>query len=111
MMAYEHEKSGTTICLDIVRHLLALGTAGGVVFFIWRWNWIVALLTAFPIYIVILNLVGFLTLRLYDLTPENRLGRKMMEALKGGDFEKGRALTREFEKRFNVNVPKDVRKE
>ncbi len=110
-MAYESEKSGTTIVLDIVRHLIVLGVTGGVVFFIWRWNWIVGLLAAIPLYIVILNLVGFLTLPLYGVTPETRLGVKMMKAFEAGDFEKGKALTREFEKRFNVNVPKDEHKE
>ena len=110
-MAYEREKSGTTILLDIVRHLLVLGATGGLVFFIWRWNWIAGLLAAIPIYIVILNLVGLLTLPLYGLTPESRLGLKAMKALEAGDFEKGTALTHEFEKRFNVNVPKDVHKE
>lgn len=108
-MAYEHEKSGTTICLDIVRNLLALGAAGGVVFLIWKWNWIVALVAAIPLYIVMVNLAGFLTLPLYGLTPENRLGRRMMEAIKDGDFEKSKVLGDEFEKRFNVNVPKEVR--
>lgn len=107
-MAYEHEKSGTAICLDIARNLMALGTAGGVVVFLWGWNWIIALFAVIPAYIIALNLVGFLTLPLYGLTPENRLGRRMMKALEAGDFEKGAVLTDEFEKRFNVNVQRDI---
>jgi hypothetical protein len=110
-MAYERAKSGTTILLDITRHLLTLAVTAGGVFLLWRWNWVAGLLAAFPIYVVVLNTVGFLTLPLYSLTPECRLGGKMMKAFESGDFGKGVALTGEFEKRFNVNVPKDVRRE
>jgi hypothetical protein len=54
-----------------------------------------------------LNLFGFLTLPLYVFTPENRLKAKAFKAFESGDFEKGKALTDDFTKRFNVNVPQE----
>ena len=106
-MAWEHEKSGTTIFLDILRNVLIVAATGFVVFLIWKWNWIVALIAAIPVYVVLLNLFGFLTLPLYALTPENRLMGKAYKAFKKNDFEKGGALTKEFEEKFNVNVPEE----
>ena len=106
-MAWEHEKSAVTISLDILRYLLILAGTGSAVFLIWRWNWIIALITCIPVYIVMLNLFGFLTLPLYAFTPENRLKAKAFKAFENGDLEKGKALTDEFTKKFNVNVPEE----
>jgi hypothetical protein len=106
-MAYEHEKSGVTILLDIIRHLLILAATGYLVFLTWRWNWIVGLIAVIPIYVVMLNLVGFATLPLYMLTPENKLKAKAFKAFQNGDFEKGKELTDEFTDKFNVNVPEE----
>lgn len=108
-MVWEHEKSWTTIFLDILRNLLVLIATGYVVFLIWKWNWIVALVTVIPIYIIMLNLFGFLTLPLYIFIPENRMKYKASKAFEDGDFEKGKTLTDEFTKRFNVNVPGESR--
>ena len=110
-MAWEHEKSGATIFLDILRNLLILIATGYVIFLIWRWNWIVALIAAIPVFIAMLNFFGFLTLPLYALTPENRLKAKAFKALEDGDFEKGKALSDEFIEKFNVNVPDETRDE
>jgi len=106
-MAWEHEKSGVTISLDIFRHLLIIAGTGYAVFLIWKWNWIIALISAIPVYIVMLNLFGFITLPLYAFTPENRLKAKTLKAFEKGDFEKGKALTDEFAEKFNVNVPEE----
>ncbi len=106
-MAYEHEKSGTTIFLDIFRNLLILAATSYVVFLIWKWNWIVALIAAIPVYVIMLNLVGFLTLPLYLFTPENRLTAKAFKALRKGDSKQSEALTKEFIEKFNVNVPEE----
>lgn len=110
-MAWEHEKSGTTKFLDISRNLLILGATGYTVFLIWKWFWIVALIAAIPVYIIMLNLFGFLTLPLYAITPENILKAKAFKALENGDMEKSKALTDEFIKKFNVNVPDETRDE
>jgi hypothetical protein len=105
VMADEHEKSGVTITLDILRHLLIIGSTAYIISMIWNWNWIVALIAAVPLYIVMLNLIGFLTLPLYAFTPEKRLLRKGHKAIKAGDFETLRSVNREFEDEYNVNVP------
>ena len=104
-MAWEHQKSGATIILDIVRNLLILAATGYVTVLIWRYNWIIALLGLLPVYFVFLNVFGFLTLPLYHLTPENRLKGKMHQAMTSGDLKKGKELTDEFVERFKVNVP------
>lgn len=106
-MAWEHEKSRTTLALDILRHLLVLAATCYAVFLIWQWNWVVALIAAIPVYFLTLNLAGFLTLPFYYFTPENKLKAKAYRALMDGDYEQGEALTDEFIDKFNVNVPKD----
>lgn len=106
-MAWEHQKSGTTIFLDILRNLLILAAACYLVVLIWKWNWIVALIAAIPVYVIMLNLVGFLTLPLYSFTPENRLKAKGFKALHRGDLKQMEAVTKEFIEKFNVNVPEE----
>ncbi len=106
-MAYEHEKSGVTILFDIIRYLLILGGTIYVIFLIWRWNWIVALIAILPVYLIMLNIFGFLTLPLYAFTPENKLKAKAFNAFQNGDVEKGKELTDKFADKFNVNIPDD----
>lgn len=83
-------------------------TVWNVVFFIWKYSWIIALIVAIPTYIIMLNLFGFLTLPLYLLTPENKMKAKAFKAFQKGDFETGKALTDKFSKKFNVNVPEET---
>ncbi len=104
-MAWEHQKSGTTICLDLVRHFLILSGTCYLLFLIWKRSSVLALIAALPAYVILLNLVGFLTLPLYLMTPENRLKAKAFKAFRRGDFERSKALTDKFIKEFNVNVP------
>ena len=75
-MAYEHHKSGVTILFDVIRNALVLIATGFLVFLIGKWHWIAAVLAAIPVYVVMLNLFGFLTLPLYMLTPEKKLMAK-----------------------------------
>lgn len=104
-MTWDHQKSGVTITLDIVRNLLILAATGYVTVLVWRYNWIIALLGLLPVYFVFLNVFGFLTLPLYRFTPENRLKAKMHQAMASRDLEKGKELTDQFIKRFKVDVP------
>jgi hypothetical protein len=67
--------------LDAVRHILILGAWGYATLLLWQWHWIAALLACVPVYVVMLNLFGFLTLPLYMLTPEVRQAREMQRAL------------------------------
>lgn len=107
-MAWEHQKSGVTIILDVLRNLLILAATGYATFLAWRYNWIVALVGFLPLYVIFLNVFGFLTLPLYRLTPENRLKAKMHQAMASGDLEKGKELTDQFIRRFKVDVPADT---
>ena len=104
-MSYEHEKSGATIILDILRHLIILAATCYAVCLIWKWNWIVALVLAVPVYVIMLNLIGFLTLPIYRFTPENRLKVKAYKAFQNGNFKQGNAFTDEFTKKFKVKLP------
>lgn len=104
---YSHEKSPVTIILDVVRHLIVVATSLYCITVVWEWNWIIALLSAIPIYFVVLNVIGIVTFPLYLFTPEKRMLSKAGKAFYHGDFDKGRALTDEFKTRFNVNDPSD----
>lgn len=109
-MAWEHQKSGVTICLDVIRNVAILVGTGWVTVLIWRYNWILGLVAVIPVYLILLNVIGLLTLPLYRFTPENRLKARMHQAMMSGDFEKGKQLTDQFTKQFSVNVPPDYEK-
>jgi hypothetical protein len=75
------DKIVTTICFDVVRHALILSATFYVLLLAWRFHWIVALIAALPVYVVMLNVIGLLTLPLYALTPEARMARKELRAI------------------------------
>lgn len=62
-MAWEHQKSGTTIFFDIVRHILILSGTCYILFLIWKHSWVFGLLAVVPVYLIMLNLFVFLTKR------------------------------------------------
>lgn len=101
-MNNELPKSGMTIFLDSLRHLLILSATGYLVFLIWKWNLIVAIIAAFPIYIIMLNFFGFLTLPLYALTPENKQKANAFKSILDGDSKTGGALSNESETAKNA---------
>ena len=80
-MARECKKSRTEVFRDILVNLLILVVTGYVVFLIWKWNWIIAVITAVPIYFVMFWLVCALLVLLWSLTPKNRLKVKTFRAL------------------------------
>jgi hypothetical protein len=69
-------KSTYTKSLDIIRHLLIIGLSIYFIYLIWGWSWIWALILAIPIYVIVMNIVGFATLPFYAKTPENRKLKK-----------------------------------
>lgn len=107
-MAWEHEKSGGTILLDVFRNVLVLAGTGYVIFLLWRYNWILALVGIVPVYLILLNVFGFLTLPLYGLTRESRLLRKTEKALLNGKINEAETLTSQFVEEFRVNIPADT---
>ena len=70
-----------TRLLDVARHALILVGTWYALRWLWQVSWILALVAAIPVYIVMLNLCGFLTLPLYALTPETRAKRQALKEL------------------------------
>jgi hypothetical protein len=62
--------------LDFVRKALTLWSTVYVVAWVGHWHWIGAVVAALPVFFVMLNLWGFLTLPLYIFSPEVRQARQ-----------------------------------
>jgi hypothetical protein len=80
-MASEHKKSALTAILDLTRNVLIVAATGYATFVLWRWHWVAAVLGCVPVYVVMLNLFGFVTLPLYWFTPEVRRSRDQEKAI------------------------------
>lgn len=63
------------------------------------------MIAALPVYVIMLNLFGFLTLPLYAFTPEAKLSREVARAYQNKDFEHAGDLADEFVEKYAVNVP------
>jgi hypothetical protein len=74
-----------TRVLDLIRYGLILVATAYATFLIWRWHWLAALVACFPVYLIMLNLFGFLTLPLYALTPESRRIRRQFKGFEKSD--------------------------
>ena len=90
--------------LDICRNLLILVATGYTVSLIWNWSWIFALLAVIPVYIIMLNIIGFLTIPLYAITPENRRMAKVWKDFQSGDVDSLRRWS-ESRRRENGSSP------
>ena len=106
-MAWEHEKSATTVLWDTIRWLLICFGTGVVLYYIGKYSLALAVIAAIPVFVVMLNLIGFLTLPLYFLTPETKAVQNIARSLKKGDMESFGEQVRAFERDFNVKVPDD----
>jgi hypothetical protein len=74
-------KSITWYLLDFLRHILTFAGTAVVAWYLWKINWIIGAISIFPVFILLLNIIGFLTLRIYDITPESRAARKAFKDL------------------------------
>lgn len=80
--------------LDVIRHLIIVVATVVALYFMWKIHWLLATVAALPVYILLLNLVGFLTLPLYglaayawySLTPDGRIASEMLERIKKGEI-------------------------
>jgi hypothetical protein len=106
-MAWEHEKSATTVLCDTIRWLLICFGTGVVLYYIGKYSLALAVIAAIPVFVVMLNLIGFLTLPLYFLTPERKAVQNIARSLKKGDMESFGEQVRAFERDFNVKTPDD----
>ena len=70
-------KSSIVKLLDIFRNLLIILLTIYLLQLLWTWSWIVTIIVAIPVYVIVLNIIGFVTLPLYYLSPE----RKSLEDL------------------------------
>jgi ABC-type multidrug transport system fused ATPase/permease subunit len=95
-------KSKTTILWDTIRYLLTYFSTGVVLYYIGKYNLVLAVFAAIPVFIIMINLFGFLTLPLYFFTPESKAARKMLQSLEKCDMESFREQVGDFERDFNV---------
>ncbi len=100
-MALEPKKSGTTVLWDTVRYVLIFSCTGVLLYYIGRYSIIFAIVAAVPIFIIMLNLIGFLTLPLYFFTPEGKASRDIFRSLDKGDMASFREQVKTFEKDFS----------
>lgn len=97
---FSHTKSGFTRLLDFIRNIFIVLLTIYFVYLLWHWNWIVAIISAIPIYIITINLVGFITIPIYSFSPENRLLKKGFKAAHKHNFEEFHQINEEFEDKF-----------
>ena len=67
--------------LDVARTVLTVAATAYITLRIWQWHWLAAVVAGHPVYVVMVNLFGFLTLPLYALTPEIRRAREQEKEL------------------------------
>ncbi|MGB2863485.1 MAG: hypothetical protein WBC05_09195 [Sedimentisphaerales bacterium] len=72
--------------LDFFRHLLVFGGTAFAVQFLWKTDWRLGAIAVIPIFVLLLNLFGFITIHLYNYTPEVRAGRKKYSDEDEGDL-------------------------
>ena len=91
-------KSEVTLFWDFTRHLLIMTGTVIVTYFLWtRVHWLLAAILFIPVYVVMLNLFGFLTLPLYFLTPECKVFSSAEKALLKGDTSTALQIIEEYE--------------
>ncbi|MFH1370858.1 MAG: hypothetical protein ABII09_06190 [Planctomycetota bacterium] len=103
-MAFANQKSGTTILWDTIRYLLILSSTGTVLYFIGKYSIVLAIIAALPVFVIMLNLIGFLTLPLYIFTPESRTCSKLEKLLDKGDMDSYRKQMNAFKQDYNMDL-------
>ena len=66
---------------DIFRIALIIVSTFFSVGWLWNVHWLIGVILAVPIYLIFLNLFGFLTLPLYDYTFEAKEAREMIKEI------------------------------
>ena len=74
-------KSISWYLLDFLRHTLTFAGTAAVVWYLWKVDWRIAAAAVLPVFVLILNIVGFSTLRVYDITPEANAARRARESM------------------------------
>jgi len=71
----------TWYLLDFLRHILTFSGTAIIAWYLWEIDWKIGAISILPVFILLLNIIGFLTLRLYDITPEASVARNAGERL------------------------------
>jgi len=66
---------------DIIRWVLIIGATVLAVKWLWTVHWVLGLVLALPVFLIFLNVFGFLTLPLYGFTTEARIARRVLKDL------------------------------
>jgi hypothetical protein len=75
-------KSITWYLLDFLRFILIFGGTAVIASYLWKINWIIGAISILPVFILLLNIIGFLTLPVYYyVPPEARVARKARESI------------------------------
>ncbi|MBU4446494.1 hypothetical protein KJ656_15680 [bacterium] len=75
------KKSITWYLLDFLRFIMTFGGTAVIAWYLWKIDWRIGAIFILPGFILLLNIIGFLTLRVYDITPEASAARKVRESL------------------------------
>ncbi len=67
--------------LDIIRWLLIIFATSVTVKWLWGIHWLLGLLLAVPVFVVVMNVIGFATLPLYGFTQEVSEARRRLKEL------------------------------
>tara|TARA_B110000114_G_C15036649_1_gene375233 strand:+ start:383 stop:1162 length:780 start_codon:yes stop_codon:yes gene_type:complete len=65
-------KSQFTKKLDLIRNLIIIIVTIYISTLIWDWNWIVTIICFIPVYVILMNVVGFITLPLYAMAIKDK---------------------------------------
>ena len=72
-------KSITWYLLDFLCSILTFGGTAVIAWYLWKIDWRIGAISILPVFILLLNIIDFLTLRIYDITPEASAARKWRE--------------------------------
>lgn len=77
---------------DIIRWILIIGATIITVKWLWTAHWALGLVLALPVFVIFLNVFGFLTLPIYGFTKEARIARRTLKDLEEKVSEPKREL-------------------
>lgn len=75
------QKSIIWYLFDFLRYTLTLGGTAFIASYLWKINWIIGAISILPVFILLLNIIGFLTIPIYFITPESSAARKAFKEL------------------------------
>jgi hypothetical protein len=74
-------RSITWYLLDFLRFILTFTGTAVIGWYLWKINWIIGPISILPVFILLLNIIGFLTLPVYFIAPESRAAKRPFKEL------------------------------